>query len=84
MNLNYNGCFFPQLLELIKLALAERKNMYHCTVVVHQNPARFGGPFAAARLGIAGLKRIFFDTVGNRFQLSFTGAGTDDEIVNVR
>jgi hypothetical protein len=52
------------LFQLIKLALAGREDV-HYGADVHQNPARFGGPFTAARFGIIGIERMFFDAIGN-------------------
>jgi hypothetical protein len=41
--------------------------MHHGSGVVKQHPAGFSCPFAAARLEIAGLERVLFDTVGDGF-----------------
>jgi hypothetical protein len=50
---------------LIKLALAGREDVHYGADIVHQNPARFGCPFTAARFGIIGIERMFFDAIGN-------------------
>jgi hypothetical protein len=67
LNLNDDRRFFPDLFQLIELALAGRENMHHGSGVIEQHPAGFGRPFAAACLEITGLERVFFDTVGNGF-----------------
>jgi hypothetical protein len=84
LNLDDKRRFFPQLLQLIELALTGREDVHYCVNIVDENPAGFGCTFTAARFGVAGLERVFFDAVGNGFQLPFTGAGADDEVINVR
>lgn len=55
--------------------------MHHNAGIVHQHPAGFGGSFATTWFGITGFERIFFDTIGNRFQLPFARGSADDEVI---
>ena len=83
LNLNDNRRFFPKLFQLIKLALAGREDVHDCADIVHQNPPGLSRSFTAARFGVAGLERMFFDAVGNSLQLPFAGASAHDEIIHV-
>lgn len=84
LDLNNDGRFFPELFQLVKLALAGRENVHDDARVIHQHPAGLGCSFAAARLGVAGLQRVLFDPVGNGLELPFAGSRAHDEVVDVR
>ena len=84
MNLDDDWCFFPKLFQLVKLTLAGREDVHDSADVIHQNPAGFSNPFPTARFGITGLEGVFFNAVGNRFQLPLAGSGADDEVVDMR
>jgi hypothetical protein len=83
LNLDDDRCFFPELFQLIELALAGSEDVHHDARIVHQHPAGFGGAFAAARFDVDGLECMFFDTVGDGLELPFAGGRADDKVVYI-
>jgi len=51
--------------------------------VIDKNPTRFDNAFAPTRLEIILLRGVFFDPVGDGFQLPLAGAGAHDEVIDV-
>ena len=58
--------------------------MYHHAGIIHEHPTGFGGSFTAAWLGVGGFEGMFFDAVGDGFQLPLAGGGAHDKVVYIR
>ncbi len=79
-----NRGFFPDIFQLIESPLTGGEHVYHNVDVIHENPPRLGLTLDAARpiivLGLQGLGHA----VDDGLELPVTGAGANDEIINVR
>jgi hypothetical protein len=79
-----NWGFFPDVFYLIESPLAGGKNVHDNIDVVHENPARLSLTLDATRpIIVPGLQSLS-NTVDNGLELPVTGAGANDEIINVR
>ena len=76
--------FFPDIFQLVEGPLAGGKNVHDNIDIVHENPARLGLTLDAARsIIVPGLQGLGH-AVDDGFELPVTGAGANDEVINVR
>ncbi len=76
--------FFPDVFQLIESPLASGEDVYHNVDVIHENPPRLGLTLNAARSIVVPRLQGLSHAVDDGFELPVTGAGANDEVINVR